>query len=207
LKYLKRAADAPRWLVWGSRTVLRGAWDLGSLLRGGELGDAIEPWMRVDFADDVPFDEIAASGAKAVLFDLENTIIPPGGPFDEDGRSTIAKARAAGLVVGVVSNASAAWVGPALQAEGIPYVAPAGKPSGAGFHDACALLGVSPSEAVYVGDQVITDVLGSQRAGMRAILVKPKYAKEFKSATFQRAVAKLVIRLTGSQRTKGERPT
>jgi hypothetical protein len=202
---LKRALDAPAWIVWGSRTVLRSARELITIFRGGGLADAIEPWMRIDRVDDVPFGEIAASGAKAVLFDLENTIIRPGGPFDDGGRTIIDKARAAGLEVGVVSNASAGWVGPALAAEGIQGVAPAGKPAKQALLDACEMLGVAPHEAVYVGDQVITDVLGSQRAGMRAVLVKPKYTKEFRSAKFQRMVARLVIRIAGKP-TRGTTP-
>ena len=192
---MKRALDAPRWIVWGTRTVLRSGRELISLFRGGSLAESIEPWMRCDRVDDVPFDKIAAEGATAVLFDLENTIIPPGGPFDDSGRAIIAKARAAGLAVGIVSNASAGWVGPALAAEGIPGVAPAGKPAKQAFLDACRLVGVEPHDAVYVGDQVITDVLGSQRAGLRAVLVQPKYTKEFRSAKFQRLVARVVIRL------------
>ncbi|MEX2395358.1 MAG: HAD-IA family hydrolase, partial [Actinomycetota bacterium] len=111
--------------------------------------------------------------------------------------ATLARAKAAGLAVAVVSNASAGWVAPALAAEGIPGIAPAGKPSPVAFHEACAMVGVQPSEAVYVGDQIITDVLGSQRAGLRAILVKPKYSKEFRSAKFQRMVARLVVRVAG----------
>jgi hypothetical protein len=200
MKAAKRALDAPRWLVWGTRTVLRSARELVSMFRGGGLAEAIEPWMRIDRVDDVPFDKIAAEGATAVLFDLENTIIPPGGPFDDEGRAIIAKAKAAGLAVGVVSNASAGWVGPALAAEGIPGIAPAGKPAKEAFLEACRMVGVEPRAAVYVGDQVITDVLGSQRAGLRAVLVQPKYHKEFKSAKFQRAVAKLVIRLTSPRK-------
>jgi uncharacterized protein len=193
---LKRAADGPRWVVWGSRVLFNGARDLVSLFRGGELADAIEPWLRADRIDDVPFDRIAQEGARAVLFDLENTLIPPGGPFDDDGRTIIARAKAAGLLVGVVSNASASWVGPAVEAEGIVCVAPAGKPARDGFLEACRQLGVEPQETVYVGDQVITDVLGSQRVGMRAVLVKPKYTKEFYSSKFQRVVARIVIRMT-----------
>jgi HAD superfamily phosphatase (TIGR01668 family) len=193
---LKRALDAPRWIVWGSRTLLNSGRNLVSIARGGGLAEAIEPWMRCERIDDVPFDKLAADGARAVLFDLENTLIPPGGPFDDDGRAIVARAKAAGLAVGVVSNASAGWVGPALAAEGIAGVAPAGKPAKQAFLDACALVGVAPQDAVYVGDQVITDVLGSQRAGLRAVLVQPKYTKEFRSAKFQRAVARLLIRLT-----------
>jgi HAD superfamily phosphatase (TIGR01668 family) len=194
---LGRVADAPRWLVWGTRTLARGGYDLVKLFRGGEIAGAIEPWMRVDDVGAVPFDAIAAEGMRAVLFDLENTIIPPGGPFDAFGRGVISKAKDAGLLVGVVSNASAGWVKPALDAEGIFGIAPAGKPAPSAFIEACTALGVKPEEAAYVGDQVITDVLGSQRAGLRAVLVKPKYSKEFRSAKFQRLVARIVIRLAG----------
>jgi uncharacterized protein len=194
---LGRVADAPRWLVWGTRTLTRGGYDLFTLFRGGQIADAIEPWMRIDDVGKVPFDEIAGQGMRAVMFDLENTIIPPGGPFDAFGRGVIARAKDAGLKVGVVSNASAGWVKPALDAEGIFGIAPAGKPAPTAFLDACEALGVTPAETVYVGDQVITDVLGSQRAGLRAILVKPKYSKEFRSAKFQRLVARVVIRLAG----------
>ena len=192
---LGRAKDALRWLFWGSRVLVRGTLDLVSLVRGGELGDAIEPWMRVDYAEDIPFEQVAAGGAKAVLFDLENTLVPPGGPLTQDGRDILGKARAAGLEIAVVSNASASWVGDAMRSEGIPFVAPAGKPAKEAFVAACRVVGVTPAQAVYVGDQVITDVLGSQRAGLRAILVTPKYTKEFKSAKFQRLVARAVIRL------------
>ncbi len=195
MRGLARVRDAAQWVIWGSRVVLRGGWDLITLFRGGGLSEAIEPWMRFEVVDEVPFEKIAADGARAVLFDLENTLIPPGGPFDDDGRTIVARARSAGLAVAVVSNASASWVGPALRAEGIAYVAPAGKPSPRAFLDTCAVLGVRPEEAVYVGDQVITDVLGSQRAGLRAILVQPKYTEEFRSAKFQRLLSRIVIRI------------
>jgi HAD superfamily phosphatase (TIGR01668 family) len=201
---VKRAADGPRWVVWGSRVLFRGASDLYKLARGGNLAEAMEPWMRVQRADEIPWDKIAAEGFRAALFDLENTLIPPGGPFDESGRGVVAAARAAGLEVAVVSNASAGWVAGALEAEGIAGIAPAGKPASSAFHDACEMLGVPPSQAVYIGDQVITDVLGSQRAGLRAILVEPKFEKEFASSKFQRAVVKAVLRLTGPPKAAAE---
>jgi HAD superfamily phosphatase (TIGR01668 family) len=194
---LKRAADAPRWVVWGTRVLFRGGHDLYKLARGGSLAEAMEPWMRVSRADEIPWAKIAADGFRAALFDLENTLIPPGGPFDESGRGVVAAARAAGLKVAVVSNASASWVAGALEAEGIPGIAPAGKPAATAFHEACAMLDVPPRESVYIGDQVITDVLGSQRAGLRAILVEPKFENEFKSSQFQRLVVKGVLKLTG----------
>jgi HAD superfamily phosphatase (TIGR01668 family) len=191
----RRVGDALRWSYHGPRVLLNGARELCSLFRGGGLAESIEPWESCASIDDVPFEKIVAAGMRAVLFDLENTLVPPGGPFTDDGRAIIGKARAAGLEVGVVSNASASWVGPALAAEHIPCIAPAGKPARKAFEDACVLVGVPPAETAYVGDQVITDVLGSQRAGLRAVLVHPKYTKEFFSAKFQRAVARIVVKL------------
>lgn len=43
------------------------------------------------------------------------------------------------------------------------------KPDAAIFHEACRQLGVAPQDAVYVGDDVLLDVQGAQRAGMRAV--------------------------------------
>jgi HAD superfamily phosphatase (TIGR01668 family) len=199
----RKLRDALRWSFHGPRVLFNGARELFSLFRGGGLAEAMEPWISCDAIDDVPFERIAAEGMKAVLFDLENTLVPPGGPFTDDGRVIIGKARAAGLAVAVVSNASAAWVGSALAAEGIVCIAPAGKPARSGFEEACALLGVPVGEAAYVGDQVITDVLGSQRAGLRAVLVHPKYTKEFMSSTFQRLVARIVLRLAATPKRRG----
>ena len=43
------------------------------------------------------------------------------------------------------------------------------KPDAAIFLAACKELGVAPADAVYVGDDVLLDVQGAQRAGLRAV--------------------------------------
>jgi FMN hydrolase / 5-amino-6-(5-phospho-D-ribitylamino)uracil phosphatase len=43
------------------------------------------------------------------------------------------------------------------------------KPDTAIFLAGCSALGVAPQDAVYVGDDVLLDVQGAQRAGMRAV--------------------------------------
>jgi putative hydrolase of the HAD superfamily len=43
------------------------------------------------------------------------------------------------------------------------------KPDAAIFHAACRELGVAPADAVYVGDDILLDVQGAQRAGLRAV--------------------------------------
>lgn len=43
------------------------------------------------------------------------------------------------------------------------------KPDKAIFLEACRRLGIDPADAVYVGDDILLDVQGAQRAGMRAV--------------------------------------
>lgn len=150
---------------------------------------------------DIDYGALSAEGVEAVLFDLENTLIPPGGPFTDEGRRIVEAVRGARMKIGVVSNCSASWVKPCLDAEQIPFVAPAGKPGAHGFRKACELLGVDARRCVYVGDQVITDVMGSQRAGMRAILLEPFHHTEAMSSKGQRLLVRAV-----QMAMKGKRP-
>lgn len=78
-----------------------------------------------------------------------------------------------GLLVGSITNGNAD-----LQSIGLSHhfkVSVAAhelgvaKPDAAIFLEACRQLGVAPEEAVYVGDDVLLDVQGAQRAGMRAV--------------------------------------
>jgi len=45
------------------------------------------------------------------------------------------------------------------------------KPGGAPFRAALALAGVSPAEALHVGDSLVNDVEGARAVGVRAIFV------------------------------------
>lgn len=195
-----RWKDAGRYVFAGSKVVVGGAWTLARMARSGQLRESIRPWMRFERAIDVPFDLLCGQGIEAVLFDLENTLIPPGGPFTDEGRQVLASARGAGLRVGVVTNCSAEWARQALREERLPAICPAGKPAKRAFVEACRMLGVKPSRTVFVGDQYITDVFGAQRAGIRAILLEPRYRRESLSSKFQRAVAKGILRVTGEGR-------
>ena len=47
-----------------------------------------------------------------------------------------------------------------------------GKPSKAFYHLACESMGVAPSEAVMIGDDIDSDILGAQEAGLKTALVK-----------------------------------
>jgi putative hydrolase of the HAD superfamily len=100
-------------------------------------------------------------------------------PADVPG--TLAALRRRGLRLGLVTNRDKP-VGEYLNQLGIADyfdLALAGgevdlwKPDPALFHYAAEKMGVRPDETVYVGDNFYADMVGAQRAGMRAILIDP----------------------------------
>ncbi len=110
---------------------------------------------------------------------------PPAGLFDRadpDARAAIREVKAAGLVVGVVSNsngsAHALLDGAGLAAE-LDFVIDSAlvgveKPDPRIFHLGLAQAGVGAHEAVYVGDLYSIDVLGARAAGLGSILLDPR---------------------------------
>jgi putative hydrolase of the HAD superfamily len=97
----------------------------------------------------------------------------------ERSAESLQKLRDAGLLLGVVSN-SDGRVEQALQAAGLrnyfdvvidSALVGVEKPDPRIFHAALDALGVTPGEALYVGDLYEVDVLGARAAGMQAVLL------------------------------------
>jgi HAD superfamily hydrolase (TIGR01509 family) len=97
----------------------------------------------------------------------------------ESTRKALARLKAAGLLLGVVSN-SEGRVEKALEAAGLrkyfDVVVDSGvlgieKPDPRIFQAALKALGVEPDEALYVGDLYEVDIVGARAAGMEAVLL------------------------------------
>lgn len=156
-----------------------------------------DPDIVLPDALDLPIDQLAGEGVEAVILDLENTLVrykaetlPP------EVIAFLDRAHGAGFRVGVVSNSPRAWVTKTLADHDIPYVGMAAKPRRSGFRRVLAALDAKPETAVHVGDQVITDVYGAHRMGMKAVLVDPIGPEGPVSTQIQRRILMPILRLT-----------
>jgi putative hydrolase of the HAD superfamily len=95
-----------------------------------------------------------------------------------DAVGFLENARAAGLRLAAVTNASGAHQRAKLVTLGLAHyldaVVVAGelgarKPDPVVFHTACARLGVPPGRTVHIGDRLDTDAVGACRAGLRGV--------------------------------------
>ncbi|WP_289637324.1 HAD hydrolase-like protein [uncultured Adlercreutzia sp.] len=110
--------------------------------------------------------DLLGRGYRAVLLDIDNTIrARDTGQVPRDVGLWLGRARTAGVDFCLVSNN---WHSDVYQFAGeleLPIVAKAMKPVPASFMVALRKLKAPRSEAVVVGDQLATDVLGAGGAG------------------------------------------
>lgn len=126
-------------------------------------------------------------GIKAVLLDLDNTLLPwAEGVFPRETLNWIEEMKAAGLLLCLVSNNKPQRVARLAGELGIPGISQAVKPRRKGFRQALRLLQVKPGETAVVGDQIMTDVLGGNRAGLFTVLVNPLSPIEHRGTYFLR---------------------
>lgn len=136
-------------------------------------------WFRARFtANDIyelSGEALARRGFKLLLADLDNTLVPYGVPLpDEKLKAWRDELAHHGVALFILSN-NRKEHRPRVFAEelGVPYIGHAGKPKTPSFCQAMERLGVTREQTAIVGDQVFTDVLGGNRAGVSTILVQP----------------------------------
>lgn len=118
---------------------------------------------------------LARRGVRLVLADLDNTLAPYGA--EEPSAEVVAWKEAlerSGIRLFLLSNSRRP--GRAQRFAGrldIPYQGHSGKPGRAGYLRAMERMGCRPEETVMVGDQIFTDTLGANRAGVVPLLVRP----------------------------------
>lgn len=128
----------------------------------------------VNAASDITPELLAHHGVSAVMVDLDDTLVASGSselavPLHE----WLARLRRAGIQVLILSNGERARVRLFAEALGVEGLALSGKPFFWAFRRGLRRLGASAGATAMIGDQLFTDVLGANLAGLKSILVSP----------------------------------
>lgn len=112
-------------------------------------------------------------GIKLLMLDFDNTIVPytTSIPADEM-ENWLRKMAASDIQLCVVSNSHKDRVKIFCEKYGIDCITHANKPFSKGIKECLAKYGIDPGRCVLVGDQIFTDTLGANCAGVTSILVK-----------------------------------
>ncbi len=136
----------------------------------------VRPWKRATDVTSISVSELVEAGVTCVLIDRDNTVVPRDTKrAPQSALDWLDELRAAGIGICMVSNNFHTAEVEASAAElGMQVVHHAMKPAPFAVRRALALMGATPEQAVLVGDQVFTDVMAGNLAGVRPILVEPQ---------------------------------
>jgi HAD superfamily phosphatase (TIGR01668 family) len=132
------------------------------------------PWLRVKTVYEIPLEELWKNGVRGIITDLDNTLVGAKEPLATPELIVwLELVKKKGFKVVIVSNNGELRVRKFAEPLQIPFIHRAKKPTNAAFHKALQWMELSAEQAVVVGDQLLTDVLGGNRMGLHTILVLP----------------------------------
>ncbi len=148
-----------------------------------------KPTWMVESIYSITPEQLEKHNIKAVLTDLDNTLIAWNNPkASDDAVQWIDMMNLAKVPIVILSNNSDERVKGVAEYLNVDYIPRSMKPSRRAFRLAQEKLQLPPEDLLMVGDQVVTDVFGSNRAGVRSVLVKPILESDAWNTKFNRMI-------------------
>lgn len=153
------------------------------------------PDLYVKSLMEIPLDELKGLGKKAFILDLDNTVTEwNSNNLTKEVAEWFITIKEQGFKACILSNNGEQRVVKVAEQLGIPYVHRAQKPRRGAFFKAMKVLQASKEETAVIGDQIFTDVLGGNRAGLFTILVVPIHKREFVGTKISRFMEYFVLK-------------
>ena len=113
-------------------------------------------------------------GIRGLILDVDNTLSRHGEKEPAPGVSLwIEEMKQNGFSLLILSNNTAERVAPFAGKLGLPFFSMCMKPLPFCYWKACRQYGVPHRQAVLIGDQIFTDVLGGRLCGIPTVLLTP----------------------------------
>ena len=131
------------------------------------------PRMITGKITDLTAQLLEAKGIKLLMMDFDNTIVPYTTDIPtEEVQQWLEDMKKSNIQLCVVSNSKRDRVKKFCAARGIDCITHAKKPFSKGIKECLGRYQLPASECALVGDQIYTDTLGANCAGVQSILVK-----------------------------------
>lgn len=130
------------------------------------------PYEYAESVFAIDYAKLQQKGYRGVIFDIDNTLVHHGEDSTPEVDSLMAHIQSLGLKTFLLSNNNDERIRRFCRNIDTPYICLADKPLPGNYCKAVDQMGISRKEAVFVGDQIFTDILGANRSGIPSILVK-----------------------------------
>ncbi len=158
------------------------------------LLDKFLPSEYVKSIYDINPEELKKRGIRGIITDLDNTLVEWDRPHaTEKLIAWFAEMKRANMKIMIVSNNNEERVRIFSEPLNIPFIHKARKPIGSAFRKAMKIMGLTKEETVMIGDQLLTDIFGGNRAGIYTILVVPVAKSDGFFTKFNRKVERGIM--------------
>ena len=155
--------------------------------------ECLYPKVYLDSTYEIDFEQYYQDGYRAIIFDIDNTLVPHGAPADQRAIALFKRLHALGYQTMMLSNNKEPRVKMFCDAVDAEYIYKAGKPNPANYREAMKRMHTDEKNTLFVGDQIFTDVWGANKAGIYSILVKPIHPKEEIQIVLKRYLEAVVL--------------
>ncbi len=156
----------------------------------------IKPDYNVISLFDINFKELKTKGIKAVLFDLDSTVMPSkSGEYPIKVIELLKELKQNFIIAIISNNKKKEYIAKVQSISDFPVIGDANKPSPKVMKKFIKSLNIEPNETVVIGDRPLTDILSGKLLGAKTILVDSITRDiENKPTRFVRWLERLVIR-------------
>lgn len=156
----------------------------------------LKPDYNVISLFDIDFIELKKQGVKAVLFDLDSTVMPSkSGVYPENVLELLNNLKQNFVVAIISNNKNKEYIEKVQAQSDFSVIGHANKPAPKVALSFLKSASVEPQDAVMIGDRPLTDILAGKLMGSKTILVDSITREtENKPTRFVRALERLVIR-------------
>lgn len=156
----------------------------------------LTPNMQVRKITDITIEMLKENNIKGMILDVDNTLIDLDRVPLEGIKEWIDNMKNEGIKFCIASNSlKKDKIEKFAKMLDIPYVHFSAKPTKIGLKKAKQILGIENSKNIAeVGDQLFTDVLGTNRMKMFSILTEPLCEEKVKINNLKRKLEKRVLR-------------
>lgn len=128
---------------------------------------------------EINYDKLKELGIKCLLFDLDNTIVP----FREkepriETKELFYKLKQKGFKIIIFSNSPKIRLNKFKDELNVDIFSSARKPKVKNFNKIFNLYKFEENEVAIIGDQILTDIVGGNKAGITTILTTPLETKD-----------------------------
>ncbi len=155
--------------------------------------ECLYPKVYLDSTYEIDFEQYYQDGYRAIIFDIDNTLVPHGAPADQRAIALFKRLHALGYQTMMLSNNKEPRVKMFCDAVDAEYIYKAGKPNPANYREAMKRMHTDEKNSLVVGDQIFTVGWGAIKDGLYSIVVMPVHPLGEIQIVLKRYLEKVVL--------------